>query len=142
MGFYRFAAMAALVLVPAAQAEDRTLLESGRRAYEIHCSNCHGPDAAGDGPLAELLSVQPTDLRRMPLDADGNFPFTRLSRVIDGRETVRGHGLSEMPVWGLTFIERGDDSPRAGEVQARILELVQYLRSIQIPKAGAHAAPD
>ena len=132
-GFYRFAAAAAvLTFAPAAQAQERTLVEGGKRAYEIHCSNCHGDDARGQGPLAEMLSVPPSDLRAIRLRNAGEFPFARIYRVIDGREEVRGHGLREMPVWGLTFAERGSDSPQADQVRGRILQLIHYLRSIQL----------
>lgn len=140
--FYRFAVIAVLALAPSAGAEEPTPVESGRRAYEIHCSNCHGKDARGDGPMAELLSVPPSDLRAIRLRNNGEFPFSRIHRIIDGREEVRGHGLREMPIWGLTFSERGNDSPRADQVRGRILQLISYLRSIQLEPDAAPAAKD
>ncbi len=128
--------------VSSALAQERALIEGGRRAYEVHCGNCHGEQARGDGPMAEVLSVPPSDLRAISLRNDGTFPFNRIYRVIDGREEVRGHGIREMPVWGLTFLERGSDAPQADQVRGRILQLIHYLRSIQLEGASPTEAGD
>lgn len=129
---YWLAAVLALALAAPAGAQERTLIEGGRRAFEIHCSNCHGGQARGDGPMAEMLTVPPADLRRISLRNEGEFPFRRVYRIIDGREEVRGHGMREMPVWGLTFMERGSDVPQTDQVRGRILQLIHYLQSIQL----------
>jgi mono/diheme cytochrome c family protein len=34
----------------------------GKLLYERHCIQCHGPDAAGDGPATEALVVEVPDL--------------------------------------------------------------------------------
>jgi hypothetical protein len=120
---------------PGALADEGALLEGGRRDYAVHCASCHGREGRGDGPLVEALSTRPNDLRRIPRRPDGSFPFERLVRVIDGREIVKGHGLREMPVWGLSFAERGLDAPQEAHVRARIVRLVQYLRSIQLDRS-------
>ena len=40
-----------------ADATDREkLIERGKIAYLIYCSNCHGQDATGNGPVAHLLT--------------------------------------------------------------------------------------
>ena len=41
--------------------------------YAIYCANCHGAEARGDGHLAALLTVKPTDLTRLT-KKDGTFP--------------------------------------------------------------------
>ena len=89
--------------------------------------------------MAELLSVPPADLRAISLRNGGDFPFERVYRTIDGREGVRGHGMREMPVWGLSFMERGADAPQRDAVRGRILQLIHYLEPIQIeerPQTG------
>lgn len=106
-------------------------VERGEVSYRVYCLNCHGVEARGDGPMAEVLKVQPTDLTRLSAEAGGTFPRDQLREVIDGRRDVLSHGRREMPVWGLAFRERGRDSDQEAEVQARIDDLLAFLESIQ-----------
>jgi hypothetical protein len=41
-----------------------------------------------------------------------------------------------MPVWGLAFQTRDQDAVEQEEVQGRIQQLTQYLRSIQVEASG------
>ncbi len=118
----------------AAQAPEHAV-ERGALLYRIHCANCHGDSGAGDGPMADVLCEPPTDLTRLAAAAGGEFPAEEVRRAIDGREAVRGHGRQEMPVWGLTFQERGRDTDQEAEVRGRIDDLLAFLRSIQ-PRAA------
>jgi mono/diheme cytochrome c family protein len=104
----------------------------GKVTYRIYCRNCHGAEATGDGPLAELLTVAPSDLTRITARHDGEFPEEWMKRVIDGREVVRGHGMREMPVWGLSFRDPSNPGNQEEEVGARIDQLIAYLKSIQV----------
>jgi len=104
--------------------------ERGARAYRIYCAGCHGAGAKGDGPLADLLKVPPSDLTHFSADNGGTFPVERVTEAIDGRAVVRGHG-SQMPVWALSFRDRGRDSDQLQEVEERIRDLVRFLESIQ-----------
>jgi mono/diheme cytochrome c family protein len=106
-------------------------LARGEVLYRVHCASCHGKEGEGDGPIAEVLRVRPTDLTRLERRAGGEFPEDEVEASIDGRAEVRGHGTREMPVWGLTFVERGRDTPQEREVEAEIRALVRYLRSLQ-----------
>jgi mono/diheme cytochrome c family protein len=38
-------------------------IEQGRAVYRQNCSSCHGPNGAGDGPLAATLDPAPANLR-------------------------------------------------------------------------------
>ena len=129
-----FAVLALAAAVPGLSAQEQELVDRGRRDYLAHCSSCHGEDGAGHGPLSEILTVHPSDLRTLARRERGVFPFERVYRTIEGREEVQGHGLREMPVWGLSFAERGRDAPQADEVRGRILQLIRYLQSIQLPE--------
>ena len=71
----------------------------------------------------------------------GEFPSDEIYRIIDGRETLRAHGGSEMPVWGDAYSSLAN-SMSGGErksekilteqnVKGRILSLIYYLESIQ-----------
>lgn len=99
--------------------------------YRVHCLNCHGERAKGDGPLREFLTVRPADLTRLRRDAEGRFPVDRVVETIDGRRQVRGHGSREMPVWGITFQDTGRNHDQEEEVRHAILELARYLESLQ-----------
>lgn len=107
------------------------ILVSGRDMYEAYCASCHGPEARGDGPVAELLTVPPPDLTQIRARLDGSFPVDELYRMIDGREEVQAHGTREMPVWGNIW-EVSDSGPQSDAVvEQRINLLIEYLRSIQ-----------
>jgi mono/diheme cytochrome c family protein len=110
---------------------DPARLERGRSLYRIHCLNCHGEQADGTGPMADLLVVRPADLAQLRADNGGDFPSERVYRAIDGRGEVRGHGQPRMPIWGLSFQELDRDTDQEAEVRSRILALVVYLESLQ-----------
>ena len=101
----------------------------GHKLYDQHCAVCHGTNGKGDGPLAEDLKVAPADLTTISKRREGHFPDVELREIIDGRHAVRGHGGSEMPVWGRVF-SRGTFGEV--EVDAKLDALVAYLRSIQV----------
>lgn len=116
-----------------AEEKQQEQAERGRYLYEIYCMNCHGADAAGDGPTAPELTVPPSDLTRIGEPDGGGFPFQRVYRTIDGREQVPEHTPSSMPIWGLTLQELDRDTDQEDEVRRKILLLIEYLKSIQRP---------
>lgn len=116
---------------PVKTAEPEKPADRGRQAYGIYCASCHGRAAEGDGPMAELLKVQPPDLTRISQRNGGAFPRDRVTASIDGRFEVRSHGPSTMPVWGLSFQQAGRDFDQEPDVQEKIKDLVAYLESIQ-----------
>lgn len=99
----------------------------GRVTFRLSCASCHGQAATGDGPVAEYLKVPPANLTTLSARNGGEFPAERVRATIDGRETVRGHGSRDMPVWGEVFT----DSHGEDEANAKIDELVAFLRTIQ-----------
>ena len=124
-------AAAALPGIAGAQTPSRS-----EEAYTLACGQCHGPQGRGDGPLARLLTVQPSDLTTLrQRDANREFPFFRVFQMIDGRTTVPAHGTREMPAWGAVFaIEAGDRfGPHGAEtyIRGRIVELVRHIETLQ-----------
>lgn len=101
----------------------------GRASYLRYCAACHGADGRGSGEFAGLLKVAPSDLTAIATRRDGSFPSGEIARLIDGRETPRAHGSSEMPIWGERLSE--DDTKREDEISGEIALLVAYLSSIQ-----------
>lgn len=67
----------------------------------------------------------------------GTYPYKQIFTLIQDPEGNRAHGSADMPVWGDRYgmevnEKYGSLDPRyAKEVEARILELVFYLASIQ-----------
>lgn len=100
----------------------------GRATFSIYCASCHGSAAKGDGTLASMLTPRPPDLTLIARRAGGTFPAERVARSIDGRAPVKGHGNSEMPVWGDAFAKSKAD---ASSPEEKIQQLVSYLDSIQ-----------
>ncbi len=104
----------------------------GELQYTLYCASCHGASGAGDGPVADALKVRPTNLTLLESINEGVFPTDRLSSYIDGREYVAAHGSRVMPVWGNVWHQgEGGEALSEAEVQRRIAELVEYIRSIQ-----------
>ena len=107
----------------------------GRVTYLVHCGNCHGDNAGGDGNMADLLTVKPSDLTRLSASRGGRFPREWIRRIIDGREQIRGHGVREMPIWGDALRESlqptWKDVSDEERTSQKIDELVVFLESIQ-----------
>ena len=104
----------------------------GKEVYLRYCGACHGPTGKGDGVAASFMRPKPIDLTRIAKENGGEFPFARVMKTIDGRETVRAHGDPQMPVWGEIFAEQSTwDTSRRADVRGKLMALTDYLRSIQ-----------
>lgn len=128
----RFLSTAALLIGTAAGAQD---LQGGAALFAEHCATCHGVGAQGDGPMAGVLTIPPSDLTRLQTGNDGVFPMERIARRIDGRDPLVSHG-SPMPVYGH-FFEGADASIKAPSGQPiltsqPIVDLLTYLASLQV----------
>jgi mono/diheme cytochrome c family protein len=118
-------------------AQEQEVIDAGKREFQRSCASCHGAEARGNGPAANVLSVKPADLTQIKKTHGGTFLFWRTYDTISGRGeevTIRGHGTREMPVWGDRFrLEPGVNEQQALGVRGRLLSLVHYLQSIQEP---------
>ena len=113
-------------------ATDSTEVIMGRQSFRSYCATCHGPEGRGDGPVGEYLNIPPADLTQVSQRNDGEFPLEEVVKTIDGRESKRGHGSSDMPVWGDAFKLTRDD-PDEEAVRNKIEELARFIESIQEP---------
>ena len=124
-------ACAALLAAAPALAQDA---DTGLRLYVDFCAVCHGIEGKGDGPMAEILTIQPPDLTL--LSEDGVFPTLAVVQQIDGRRRMAAHG-GDMPMFGRWFQGDGPDVALAGPggqpllVSRPIADLVAYLQGIQ-----------
>ena len=112
------------------QASAGTEVPSGQEIFKLYCASCHGASARGDGPLAENLKVRPPDLTQFAKNNGGQFPAETDRKNIDGREPMKRHGGSQMPVWGDAFRASGGGMSEEA-VKERINALVEYLESVQ-----------
>jgi mono/diheme cytochrome c family protein len=113
-----------------ASAQQPATAPDGGALFTTHCASCHGSSGRGDGPVAEFLKIPPADLTQIAKQSHGAFPVAQMIRIIDGRQVVRAHGDSKMPVWGDAFSQ---SLTHADEhvVRQKIEALVKYLQSIQ-----------
>lgn len=107
--------------------------DAGHAEYVSACAACHGVDGRGDGPIAELLTIDVPALTKLSAANEGAFPMLKVIHAIDGRQSIRGHG-NPMPVWGQQFeVEAEGYGPYGSEavVRGRVLSIAYYLESIQ-----------
>jgi mono/diheme cytochrome c family protein len=124
----------------ASAAGGKARVDAGKYEYTNSCAVCHGAGGKGDSPGVEFLRTMPGDLSTLSKRNGGVFPFERVYAVIDGRETVKGHGSREMPIWGDRY---STETVKAGEyyvdmpydmemyVRSRIISLIDYLHRLQ-----------
>ncbi len=112
-------------------------LDVGKYEYETHCAECHGLGGKGDGPYVQLLrpgTVLP-DLTQLSNKNNGVFPVKRVVEIIDGREPVRAHGPTDMPIWGQRYrIQSQNLNPDYNAeafARIKILFLTEYLYRLQ-----------
>mgnify|MGYP005749174839 CR=1 FL=1 len=126
-------AVIALSLALPATAQDAA---QGAAIFAGHCAACHGADATGAGPMAAVLTLQPTDLTRLSAGNGGVFPTIRVVMRIDGRDALVSHG-SPMPLFGQLY-ERQDTTIAAPDgtpvlTSREIADLVAHLEGVQRP---------
>jgi mono/diheme cytochrome c family protein len=121
----------AMTLGAAASAQD---VQEGAALYADFCAVCHGESLQGDGPMAEVLTVPPTDLTQLAQGAE--FPVLDVARQIDGRARIAAHG-GEMPLFGRYFEGQGPDVALEGPggqpilVSRPIADLIAFLMEEQ-----------
>ncbi len=106
----------------------------GADLYHRHCATCHGIEATGHGPMAAVLTLQPTDLTALNAGNGGVFPIIRVVMRIDGRDPLVSHG-SPMPLFGQLY-ERQDTILKTPEgmpilTSPEIADLIAHLETLQ-----------
>lgn len=115
--------------------QTKDAVKMGKLEYERTCSLCHGLDGKGNGPYAFALMQKPSDLTLIQKKNYAEFPFSKLYKLIDGREEVKAHGSRVMPIWGDRYSTENwlEVRTRYSEtlIRGRIFELLLYLETIQ-----------
>lgn len=106
----------------------------GAELFAANCAACHGAGAEGDGPMAEVLAVQPADLTALSAGNGGVFPMARAVRAIDGRTKLLSHG-GPMPLFGTILggepavVDAEDGTPII--TKAAVVDIAAWLAAIQ-----------
>ena len=100
---------------------------SGEGDFQVFCTSCHGATAKGDGPIAKSLVKRPPDLTRLSARNNAVYPQDQVFKSIDGRGA---HNNPDMPAWNEVFA-KAQESTGPEAAKARIMALVEYLKSIQ-----------
>ncbi|SNT27868.1 c-type cytochrome [Tropicimonas sediminicola] len=109
--------------------------ELGRDIYMSYCAQCHGFDAQGVGPMAEILSVVTPDLTGLAARNGGAFPTDTVAMKIDGRTPLLAHG-GDMPLFGQ-FFDVGESvlvrlpSGQSMMMSLTLANVVAYLETLQ-----------
>jgi len=109
---------------------DESAAALGASTYRTYCAACHGKEGRGDGVLAGQLRVRPPDLTKVADRNKGTFPTDRIARIVDGRQAVKAHGDSDMPVWGEALLKTRE-AYNEEQVKKQISDLVSFIASIQ-----------
>ncbi|MEO1538056.1 MAG: cytochrome c [Pseudomonadota bacterium] len=108
--------------------------EAGAGVFFTFCAGCHGEDARGNGPMSDLLTVEPPDLTAIAASNAGVFPVFDVVRQIDGRDPMMAHG-GEMPLFGAIFdFPDGSMKSETGQpiITAQpIADVAAWLESVQ-----------
>jgi mono/diheme cytochrome c family protein len=112
---------------------------SGEHLFQTLCSNCHGLDGMGNGPVSPYISGQPPDLTHITARSGGKFPAERVFQVIDGQFDSPAPNARHMPIWGYDLFDGGGDDETAHQQVLDVEHsLVRYIESIQEPAGGGH----
>ena len=127
--------LALLATTTPLHAQDAQDVAAGYDIYRSYCIQCHGIDARGDGPMAELLAIDTPDLTILSINNGDSFPAEAVAFKIDGRTSLMAHG-GEMPIFGEFFesdqavaitLETGQPML----VSEPLAQIMAYLQSIQ-----------
>ena len=125
-------ALAAAASSVAAQEAD---IEAGKNLFLNSCWQCHGLDAKGFGPMAEMLAIDTPDLTELSKRNGGEFPTEAVARQIDGRSPLLAHG-GEMPIFGPSLESDQNVTLRMKSGQqlmtgVPLANVIVYLESLQ-----------
>ena len=102
---------------------------SGAHLYKQYCAACHGANAKGNGPARVPLKLPAANLTTLAKRHDGKFPYEYVTGILRFGPGVPAHGSIDMPTWGPIFDYL--DNHNQGAVQQRIMNLCDYLASLQ-----------
>ena len=100
--------------------------ETGKRLYERHCMDCHGPQGRGDGVKALSLSPRPGNLVSAATSAKSDKDLLKI--------IANGRPRTAMPAWKDRLSEEDQR-----DVLGYIRSLVQFHHSLTPPPPSPEA---
>ena len=111
----------------------RAVDHPGKATFDQYCASCHGPAADGTGPVAAEMKVAPSDLRKLGQKYGTPLPKPKLRELVDGREMLRAHGTSKMPVWGEQFVSNVPPTANTEFFKrGMIIVILDYIETLQL----------
>ncbi len=126
-------AMALMTLAGAVSAEEANI-DNGQYTYLYFCAECHGKDASGVGPIAEMLAIERPELNSLSDSNHGIFPTLYVAKQIDGRGQAAGHGDMSIFGWSLESEKKVPIKLEDGQilmVTQHLWGLLAYLETVQ-----------
>lgn len=107
----------------------KTSPTDGKQMYTSYCAPCHGINGRGNGPAAQAMRTQPSDLTVLARANKGKFPETHVMAILQFGSEIPSHGSATMPIWGPIFGKMGPQSSH--EKELRMGNLTRYLAGMQ-----------
>ena len=94
---------------------------------------CHGTTARGTEATQVGRGIAPKDPHRFETEQRRSLSYKNAYESIDGRIKIPSHARLDMPLYGASLQSGKADFTPAGEaeVKARIMRIVEYIKSIQ-----------
>ena len=110
-------------------------VQAGKDLFVTYCWQCHGMNAKGLGPMAEMLAIDTPDLTELSKRNQGEFPTEAVATQIDGQSPLLAHG-GEMPIFGPALEADQNVTLRLNNGQRLmtalpLANLIAYLESLQ-----------
>ena len=110
-------------------------VEAGKNLFLTSCWQCHGLNAKGFGPMAEMLAIETPDLTELSKRNGGEFPMEAVAMKIDGRSPLLAHG-GEMPIFGPSleydqYVTLRMESGQQLMTGLPLANVIAYLQSLQ-----------
>jgi mono/diheme cytochrome c family protein len=115
-----------MAAVQAAAEPSHSGTETGKRLYERHCMDCHGPQGRGDGVKAPFLSPRPGNLVSAATSAKSDKDLLKI--------IANGRPRTAMPAWKDQLSEEAQR-----DVLRYIRSLVQFHQSLTPPPPSSEA---
>ncbi len=112
--------VAAVVMLGAAPASSKALLDKGKASFATNCAACHGDKGHGDGPAAVALNPKPRNYSVDPFKQGDKVEdvFKTLGTGVPNTAMVSFGHLPEEERWALAYwvleLKKSGAAPDAG----------------------------
>lgn len=127
-GIIAFALVAAAGLSVQEPSRPGSAATSGAALYGAFCASCHGETGRGDGPVADLAPVRPSDITVLSRSNGGVYPRREVMEVLEGTRAQRTHA-GGMPNWREVIARNENNDER--RIKARLDALVEHVETLQ-----------